>query len=87
LDEEADFLFVNFRQDMSIDTRFRDISKHTLGFSIWPSISIGPTLRLFLYQNKVNRDFLIQKEFGIETSISFDIFNRRETGVQFKYKP
>lgn len=87
LDEEADFLFVNFRQDTSIDTRFRDISKHTLSFSIWPSISIGPTLRLFLYQNKVNRDFLIQKEFGIETSISFDIFNRRETGVQFKYKP
>ena len=87
LDEEADFLFKNFRQDTSIDTRFRDISKHTLSFSIWPSISIGPTLRLFLYQNKVNRDFLIQKEFGIETSISFDIFNRRETGVQFKYKP
>jgi hypothetical protein len=35
----------------------------------------------------VNRDFLIQKEFGIETKVSFDIFNRREIGVQFKNKP
>jgi hypothetical protein len=87
LDEEADFLFVNFHQDTSLDTRFRDISKHTLSFSIWPSVSIGPTLRLLFYQNKVNRDFLIQKEFGIETKVSFDIFNRRETGVQFKNKP
>lgn len=87
LTDEADFLFVSFHKDTSLDTRFRDISKHSLSFSIFPSISIGPTLRLLLYQNKVNRDFLIQKEFGIETRISFDIFNRRETGVQFMNKP
>ena len=86
LDEEADFLFVNFHRDTSLDTRFRDISKHSLSFSIFPSVSIGPTLRLLLYQNKVNRHFLFQREFGIETKISFDIFNRRETGVQFKNK-
>lgn len=88
LDDEADFLFVNFSRDTSLDTRFRDISKHSLSFSIFPSISIGPTLRLLLYQNKgTERHFLIQKEFGIETKISFDIFNRRETDVQFKNKP
>lgn len=87
LDEEADFLFVKFARDTSLDTRFRDISKHSLSLSIFPSISIGPTLRLLLYQNKVNRHFLFQREFGIETKISFDIFNRRETGVQFKNKP
>lgn len=87
LDDEADFLFVNFARDTSLDTRFRDISKHSLSFSIFPSISIGPTLRLLLYQNKgAERHFLVQKEFGIETKISFDIFNRRETGVQFKNK-
>lgn len=86
-DDEGDFLFVNFRKDTTLDTRFRDISKHSLSFSIFPSISIGPTLRLLLYQNKVNRDFLVQREFGIETKVSFDIFNRRETGVQFKNKP
>jgi hypothetical protein len=87
LDDEGDFLFVNFRKDTTLDTRFRDISKHSLSFSIFPSISIGPTLRLLLYQNKINRHFLVQKEFGIETKISFDIFNRRETGVQFRNKP
>jgi len=86
-DEEAHWLFVKFHEDTSLDTRFRDISKHSLLFSIWPSVSIGPTLRLLLYQNKRNGNFLSQKEYGIETKVSFDIFNRRETGVQFRYKP
>jgi hypothetical protein len=85
-DDEADFLFVKFHRDTTLDTRFRDISKHSLSFSIFPSISIGPTLRILLYQNKVDRHFLFQREFGIETKISFDIFNRRETGVQFRNK-
>jgi hypothetical protein len=86
LDDEADFLFVKFHRDTTLDTRFRDISKHSLSFSIFPSVSIGPTLRILLYQNKVDRHFLFQREFGIETKISFDIFNRRETGVQFRNK-
>jgi hypothetical protein len=86
LEDEADFLFVKFHRDTTLDTRFRDISKHSLSFSIFPSVSIGPTLRILLYQNKVDRHFLFQREFGIETKISFDIFNRRETGVQFRNK-
>ena len=86
IDQEADFFFVNFRRDTSLDTRFRDITKHTVSFTIWPSVSIGPMLRLLFYQNKVNRDFLFQREFGIETKVSFDIFNRREKGVQVRNK-
>lgn len=86
LNQEADFFF-NFSQDNATDTRFRDISKHSLKFSIWPSFSIGPSLQLLFYQNKVNRDFLFQKQFGLEANIGFDLFNHREKGVQIKHKP
>lgn len=87
LEETGDFFFVNFSQDTSVDTRFRSISKHRLSFVVWPSVSIGPALDLLLYQNKIHRDFLFQRQFGFETRISFDVFNRREKGAQFKHKP
>lgn len=84
--EEGD-LFFNFHGDNAIDTRLRDISKHSLRFNIWPSLSIGPMLQILLYKNKVNGDFLFQRQFGFETSLSFDLFNRRERGVQIRHKP
>ena len=84
--QEADFFF-NFSQDNATDTRFLDRSKHSLKFMIWPSFSIGPSLRLLLYQNKVNRDFLFQKQFGFEANFSFNLLNRREKVVQLKHKP
>jgi hypothetical protein len=85
LSEEGDFFF-NFHGDNSIDTRLRDISKHSLKFAIWPSFSIGPSLQILLYRNKVNGDFLFQRQFGFETTLSFDLFNHREKMVQIKYK-
>ena len=80
--QDADFFVVNFARDTSIDTRFRYNSKNRLSFMIWKNFSIGPALDLFMYQNKVNRNFLFQRSFGIETSINFDVFNRREKGSQ-----
>ena len=85
LSEEGDFFF-NFHGDNSIDTRLRDISKHSLKFTIWPSFSIGPSLQILLYRNKVNGEFLFQRQFGFETTLSFDLFNHREKMVQIKYK-
>lgn len=84
--QEADFFF-NFHQDNSADTRFLDRSKHSLKFTIWPSFSIGPSLQVLLYRNKVNHDFLFQKQFGFEANFSFNLFNRREKVVQLKSKP
>ena len=86
LTQEADFFF-NFSHDNATDTRYRDISKHTLKFPIWTSFSIGPSLQLLLYQNKVKRDFLFQKQFGFDASFAFDLFNSREKAVQIKHKP
>lgn len=87
LEDTGDFFFVNFGKDTTVDTRLRIIQKHRLSFVIWPSVTIGPALDLLIYQNKVNRDLLFQRQFGFETNISFDIFNRRERGVQLKHKP
>lgn len=86
-EDATDFFFVNFRQDTTVDTRFRSISKHRLNFEIWPSFSIGPVLDVLIYQNKRNKDWLIQRTFSIEAKINFDIFNRREPGAQVKHKP
>ncbi|HEX3250247.1 MAG TPA: hypothetical protein VHS05_12525 [Pyrinomonadaceae bacterium] len=80
--QDADFFFVKFDRDTTIDTRFRYNSKNRLSFMIWPNFSIGPTLDLFMYQNKVNRNFLFQRTLGIETKLFFDIFNRREKKAQ-----
>ncbi|HEU4767275.1 MAG TPA: hypothetical protein VFS77_07860, partial [Pyrinomonadaceae bacterium] len=86
-EQTGDFFFVNFAKDTSVDTRVRNLSKHRLSFVIWPSVSIGPALDLLIYQNKINRDWLFQRQFGFETKVSFDIFNRREKGEQVKHKP
>ena len=84
--QEADFFF-NFHGDNATDTRFLDRSKHSLKFTIFPSFSIGPSLQLLLYQNKVNGDFLFQKQFGLEANFSFNLSNRREKLVQIEHKP
>ena len=85
-EDKGDFFF-NFGGDNVTDTRFRDLSKHRLSFSIFPSVSIGPALHLLLYQNKINNDFLAQRTLLVETKISFELFNRREKKVQLKNKP
>ena len=82
--QDADFFFVKFHEDTTIDTRFRYNSKNSLLFTIWPNFSIGPTMELFMYQNKVNGNFLFQRQFGIVTKINFDIINRREKKSQVK---
>lgn len=86
LKQEADFFF-KFSRDNATDTRYRDVANNSLKFSVWPNFSIGPTLQLLFYRNKVNGDFLFQKKFGLEATFSFDIFNRREKGVQLRHKP
>jgi hypothetical protein len=87
LDQEANFFFVSFHTDNPVDTWLLDKSKHRLLFNVFPSLSIGPSLELLFYKNKVNRDLLRQSQFGFETTFSFDLFNRREPGVQIKHKP
>jgi hypothetical protein len=82
--QDADWFFVNFGRDTEIDTNFRYNSKSSLDFKILPSWSVGPTLELLMYQNKRNRDFLFQYTLGVQTKISFDLFNRREPFVQIK---
>jgi len=44
-------------------------------------------LQLIFFRNKVNRDFLFQRQFGFEASFAFDLFNQREPEVQIKHKP
>ncbi len=86
LTQTADFFF-NFSQDNATDARYRDESKNSLKFNIFPSFYIGPSFRWLLYENKINKKFLFQREFGFETTFSFNLFNHREKVVQIRNKP
>jgi hypothetical protein len=96
LTDEGDFYFKDPARDILNDTRFRDISKSSLKFTVFPNFTIGPSLQLLLYRNQtgldsnfkpIGGDFLSQKTFGLEASFSFNWFNRREAGVQLRHKP
>lgn len=90
--EEADYFF-NLNGDTAADTKYRILLNHRLKLSIFPSLSIGPTWKMLLYKNKqpINSKFqsnlLFQQVFGFEASFGFNLFNRREPGVQFQHKP
>jgi hypothetical protein len=84
--DEGNFFF-NSSGDNATNTRLWDSQKHSLKFSVFSSLSIGPSLQLLFFRNKVNHDFLIQRQLGFETSFAFDLFNRREKGIQVQHKP
>jgi hypothetical protein len=85
LDEEGDFFMEN-SLSTSADTRRREMTKIKLGFIVFPNLTIGPTLNLLRFRNQVNKDFLFQHTFGAEIKWAFDIYNRREKGVQVTHK-
>lgn len=84
--DEGNFFF-NFHEDNATDTRGWDSEKHSLKFSIFPSFSIGPSLQMIFFRNKINRDLLFQRQFGFEATFAFDLFNSREKGIQVQHKP
>ena len=84
--DEGNFFF-NFHDDNVTDTRMWDNQKHSLKIAVFSSLSIGPSYQLIFFRNKRNRDLLVQRQFGLETTFAFDLFNRREKDVQVKHKP
>lgn len=84
--DEGNFFF-NSHGDNVSDTRLWDSQKHALKIEVFSSLSIGPSYQMIFFRNKINRDFLFQKQFGIETTFAFDVFNRRERKVQVMHKP
>jgi len=84
--DEGNFFF-NSHGDNVSDTRLWDNQKHGLKIAVFSSLSIGPSYQMIFFRNKINRDFLFQKQFGIETTFAFDLFNRRERKVQVMHKP
>jgi hypothetical protein len=85
--DEGDFFAKNFDSDLVTDTRIRDISKHSLQFSVFPSLSFGPVVNVLLYQNKINKNWLTQTQLSFEATLNFDFFNWREKFVQIRSKP
>ncbi|HEV3220834.1 MAG TPA: 5'-nucleotidase C-terminal domain-containing protein [Candidatus Acidoferrales bacterium] len=85
LTDTGDFFF-NSSGDNSANTRLRNNIVQSLQFFVLPNLSFEPTLTIYLYENKVNYDFLFQRQYMVKINYSFDWTNRHETGRELQYK-
>jgi hypothetical protein len=83
--ETSDFFF-NSSGDNSANTKFRHQIVQSVEFFVLPSLSFQPTLTFYLYENKVNYDFLFQRQYVVKINYSFDWTNLHQARQQFKYK-
>jgi hypothetical protein len=83
---DASDYFFNSSGDNSTDTRFRHTLVHTLKFTVLPNLSFEPTYTIFLYQNKLDYNFLFQQQYAVKINYSFDWANWHERKQQLQYK-
>jgi 5'-nucleotidase, C-terminal domain len=83
--EASDYFFLS-SGDNSADTRFRHQLIHTLKFTVFPNLSFEPTYTIFLYENKLDYNFLLQQQYSVKINYSFDWSNWHESKQQLRYK-
>lgn len=82
--DTSDYFFLS-HGDNSADTRFRHQLIHTLKFTVFPNLSFEPTYTIFLYENKVDYNFLVQQQYSVKINYSFDWTNWHESRQQLRY--
>jgi len=83
--DSSDYFF-NSSGDNSADTRYRHKLVNTLKFTVFPNLSFEPTYTIFLYENKLDYQFLFQQQYSVNINYSFDWSNWHERKQQLKYK-
>lgn len=71
--------------DNSADTRFRHELVSSVRFMVLPNLSFEPTYTIFLYENKLDYNFLLQQRYSVKINYSFNISNLHESKRQFRY--
>ena len=71
--------------DNSADTRFRHELVSSVRFMVLPNLSFEPTYTIFLYENKLDYNFLLQQRYSVKITYSFNVSNLHESKRQFKY--
>jgi hypothetical protein len=83
--ESSDYFF-NSSGDNSADTRFRHELVNSLKFMVYPNLSFEPTYTIFLYENKLDYNFLAQQKYAVQINYSLDWSNFHERNQQLRYK-
>lgn len=83
-EDRSDYFFLS-SGDNSADTRFQHELVSTVKFNVMPNLSFEPTYTIFLYENKLDYNFLLQQQYSIKINYSFDLSNWHEKNRQLKY--
>src|SRR6185437_13874126 len=85
MDNSGDFFF-NSSGDNSTDLRFRHQVDQAVKFFVFPNLDFEPTYTIFLFENKIDQNFLFQQQFAIKINYAFSWTNARDKKQQFEYQ-
>lgn len=85
LEETSDYFFLS-AHDNSADTRFAHRLENSVKFSVFPNLSFEPTYTIFLFENKIDYNFLLQQQVAVKINYSFHVSNWRQSQQGFRYK-
>jgi len=85
MDNSGDFFF-NSSGDNSTDVRFRHQVDQAVKFFVFPNLDFEPTYTIFLFENKVDQNFLFQQQFAVKINYAFSWTNARDRKQQFEYQ-
>jgi hypothetical protein len=83
--DSSDYFFKS-SGDNSADTRFRHKLVSTVKVLVFPNLSFEPTYTIFLYENKIDYNFLVQQQYTVNMNYSFDWSNLHQHKQHLKYK-
>lgn len=75
LANQFDFFRKHRQNDLSTDTRFRDLWSNAFSFKVIGNLALEPKFDVFFYENKVDGNFFRQVQSTITVSYSFDWFS------------
>ena len=82
--DRSEYFFLS-SGDNSADTRFLHELVNTVKFMVLPNLSFEPTYTIFLYENKLDYNFLMQQQYSVKINYSFNLSNLHESKRQFRY--
>jgi hypothetical protein len=86
IENKGEFFFTRQPIDNSTDTRYQDVLEQTVSIPLFDNLFFEPKLRLFWYQNKVDRNSFWQRQYGLTINYKFDWYkgNRLRDAITYK---
>ena len=82
--DRSEYYFLSSGDNL-LNTRFLHELVNTVKFMVLPNLSFEPTYTIFLYENKLDYNFLLQQQYSVKINYSFSLSNLHESKRQFRY--